>query len=542
MNLVLFQQAMEHVCRIARIIELPGGNSLLVGVGGSGKQSLTKLSTNIVGLDMDQMIVTQNFNMMDLRNFLQEIYKRIAKPGAVPRVFVLTDAQIKEESFLIPINDMLNSGWIFDLFPKEEYENMVQGLRNEAKGNGVPDSFESLVGYFMDKMRKNLKVVLCFSPVGDTMRIRSRKFPGIINSTSIDWFHSWPKDALIDVSMRFLNDIELPTEEIKKNIALHMAEVHLSIDYANQKYLKNERRFNYTTPKSFLELIDFYKSLLSDKREQIYKQINRYQQGLNILAETESKVKGLQEDLKIKMVEVDKKRAETDVLIDKVGRESAIAEEESSLANEEEMKTNKASQEAEELKARADVALQKAIPALEQAKAAVDCLKKPHITEMKSLGSPPGGVLLTAQVVMILLGEKVSLNDAPDKIWKKAQGVMNNPASFLQKIQEFKGEEIDPVVLVPVKTICDDPSKNFNEKFMTSQNFAASKLCAWATNIVTFNRIYKEVKPLVDEQNKASETVATKQKELAVVKERVRVLTERVNTLKRQLEEAESVK
>lgn len=69
---------------------------------------------------------------------------------------------------------------------------------------------------------------------------------------------------------------------------------------------------------------------------------------------------------------------------------------------------------------------------------------------------------------MILLGEKVSLNDAPDKIWKKAQGVMNNPASFLQKIQEFKGEEIDPVVLVPVKTICDDPSKNFNEKFMTS--------------------------------------------------------------------------
>ena len=65
------------------------------------------------------------------------------------------------------------------------------------------------------------------------------------------------------------------------------------------------------------------------------------------------------------MVEVDKKRAETDVLIDKVGRESAIAEEESSLAFDEEMKTNKASQEAEELKARADVALQKAIPALE---------------------------------------------------------------------------------------------------------------------------------------------------------------------------------
>ena len=97
---------------------------------------------------------------------------------------------------------------------------------------------EALSYYFLDKMRKNLKVVLCFSPVGDTMRIRSRKFPGIINNTSVDWFHPWPKDALIDVSYRFITDIELPTDEIRRNISIHMAEVHLSIDKANDKYLK----------------------------------------------------------------------------------------------------------------------------------------------------------------------------------------------------------------------------------------------------------------------------------------------------------------
>lgn len=210
------------------------------------------------------MVVTQSFGINDLRNFLQEVYKRIAKPSATPRVFAITDAQIKEEGFLIPINDMLNSGWIFDLFPKEDFENMINGLRNEAKGMGViVDSMDTLQSYFLDKMRKNLKVVLCFSPVGDTMRIRSRKFPGIINNTSVDWFHPWPKDALIDVSYRFILDIDLPTEEIRTNISVHMAEVHLSIDYANAKYLKLERRYNYTTPKSFLELIDFYKSLLA---------------------------------------------------------------------------------------------------------------------------------------------------------------------------------------------------------------------------------------------------------------------------------------
>jgi dynein heavy chain len=70
MNLVLFDQAIEHVSRIARIIELPAGHALLVGVGGSGKQSLARLATFIVGYELEQMVVTQSFGMSDLRNFL----------------------------------------------------------------------------------------------------------------------------------------------------------------------------------------------------------------------------------------------------------------------------------------------------------------------------------------------------------------------------------------------------------------------------------------------------------------------------------------
>ena len=334
MNLVLFQQAMEHVCRISRILDMPGNNALLVGVGGSGKQSLCRLATFINVYEIDQLVVTASFTINDLRNNLQEMYKKLAKPNATPRVFMITDSQIKEEQYLIPINDMLNSGWIFDLFPKEDTDTLIGNVRNEAKGEGVDvNNLQALTIYFLDKVRKNLKVVLCFSPVGDTMRIRSRKFPGIINNTSIDWFHPWPHDALIDVAFRFLEDMEFPTDEIRRSISLNMAKVHSSIDIANEKFLKLERRFNYTTPKSFLELIDFYKKLLGEKRENIQKQILRYEMGLNILAETQNKVQGLQEELKVKMVEVNKQREETDVLIEKVGRESTLAEEESNIAN-----------------------------------------------------------------------------------------------------------------------------------------------------------------------------------------------------------------
>ena len=71
------------------------------------------------------------------------------------------------------------------------------------------------------------------------------------------------------------------------------------------------------------------------------------------------------------------------------------------------------------MKLTADEALSKALPALEMAQKAVDCLKKNHITEMKSLGTPPDGVKLTARVVLILLGERISLSDPDEKVWKK---------------------------------------------------------------------------------------------------------------------------
>jgi hypothetical protein len=68
---------------------------------------------------------------------------------------------------------------------------------------------------------------------------------------------------------------------------------------------------------------------------------------------------------------------------------------------------------------------------LREAEGAVKCLKKNHIGEMKAFTSPPPGVVVTCRVVLALLKEKLSEKDPDDKVWKKAQGLMNQPEKFL---------------------------------------------------------------------------------------------------------------
>ena len=64
---VLFQQAMDHVCRIARVLSTPGGSALLVGVGGSGKQSLARLAASILGCEVVQVSVSAGYDVPEFK-------------------------------------------------------------------------------------------------------------------------------------------------------------------------------------------------------------------------------------------------------------------------------------------------------------------------------------------------------------------------------------------------------------------------------------------------------------------------------------------
>lgn len=104
-----------------------------------------------------------------------------------------------------------------------------------------------------------------------------------------------------------------------------MSFIHLSIDAANAKYLLMERRNNYTTPTSFLELIKFYKQLLGRKRGKIIDQIDSLNKGLEIMDDVNKVVADLAVELDETMKVVDEEKEATGKLIAVVDAQAADA-------------------------------------------------------------------------------------------------------------------------------------------------------------------------------------------------------------------------
>jgi len=101
---------------------------LLIGVGGSGKQSLTKLCCHMLGYSGKQVEITRNFGTEQFRDFLKELMFSAGIDGE--RIcFLMTDTQIVKESFLEDVNNLLNTGEVPNLFLPEDFDKIINGVR-----------------------------------------------------------------------------------------------------------------------------------------------------------------------------------------------------------------------------------------------------------------------------------------------------------------------------------------------------------------------------------------------------------------------------
>jgi dynein heavy chain len=591
MNLVIFLDFAEHISRIARVLQQPSGNVLLLGVGGSGRQSSARLACFINDVcrgssdqSCYQVEVAKGYGRQE---FKDDIKSCLMRCGAEDKVqgFLFCDTQIVFEDFVEMINNVLSSGDVPNMYKTEDMDPIMTAGRQLCTAAKIQPTKANMFAAYVNRVKKNLHVILAFSYVGDAFRTRLRMFPSLINCCTIDWFHEWPAEALFSVAKQQLeeNNVELADPDA---ICGMFRSVHLGVQGMSKDFLAEKARHVYVTPTSFLELLAAYRGILGEIRAQKNQRLSRYDVGLTKIMDAEEQVAGLQEELVKLLPQVEQTVKEVGKLIVEIDGEKEKAAEAEALAGVEEAKANEKAAECKEIKESAEAGLAEALPALAIADQAIKKLKKDHLREVKALANPPGGVRLCMEVVCIMFQQKpvkkADPNNPGKKIndyWETSQkvvladpeGLLNSltnrrvvkndganpnetgkyvadPTGEWESVMDGKGETkfafdrdaIPESVVNLMGPYIENP--DFMPEAIKKASLACEAMCMWARAMYKYHFVAKEVEPkriaLAAANAELEETMAVLANAQATLKE----VQDKVAALDKQFEAANAEK
>lgn len=546
MDLVLFEDALKHLLRINRLIETPRGSGLLVGVGGSGKQSLTRLAAYISRSNCFQITLTKQYNVTSLMDDIRELYKS-AGHKRQSTTFLFTESEIKDEVFLETINSILSTGEVPGLFAKDEMLAMTADLRLDFLKDrpGQEETPDNLKQYFTDCVRDNLHVILCMSPLNPKFPVRARKFPGLVSSPTVDWFLGWPEDALVSVSKGCIKDFELDcTPETKDNLITHMGMVHKMVVDVCDEYHSMMRRQIYQTPKSYLSFIAAYKTMYTSKLKALKEKEARVKLGLEKLVQGAQDV----EAMKIVLAKEQVKLEEATVNTNKMLKSLEISSNEAKTEGEQVagIKT-RCEEDASRIgkeKASCTNDLAKAQPFVDQANAAINSIKPAHIGEIKKLANPSDIIKLVFDCVLILFNAPlakvqpctitVAKTDIPwfePSFKPQALQMMSNP-NFLNQLVEFgsTGKDLMNDETIEFLSVYID-IEQFNPAVAKNASIAAEGLCTYVRAMKFYHEASKVVKPKMEALAIAETQMEAANKALHAAETRLAACNEKLSEL-----------
>uniref|UniRef100_A0A8C2YBK7 Dynein axonemal heavy chain 1 n=1 Tax=Coturnix japonica TaxID=93934 RepID=A0A8C2YBK7_COTJA len=461
-----FHDAMQHICRIT--------GSAFIGCDFTGFSSFGQYEC--FQIELSRITVMMKAGLQ-----------------SIPKTFLFVDTQIKSEFFL-RISNLLNSG-------------------------DIPNIYR--------RVRSNIHMVLCMSPIGEVFRARLRQFPSLVNCCTIDWFNEWPAEALQCVAFSFLHEnphLGASTDTVDGMVRM-CVEIHQSVAKKCLVYLAELGRHNYVTPKSYLDFLNIFCSLIGKKKEELKTAKNRMEGGLDKLLQTADDVAVMQEELESARPLLAQAAKDTEATMEQLQVDTAVAEETRTAVQAEEEKANEKAQKAQAIADDAQKDLAEALPALDAALASLRNLKKNDVTEVRAMQRPPPGVKMVIEAVCIMkeikpkkvAGEK--LGTKVDDYWEPGRGLLQDPGKFLDSLFKYDKDNIPDAVIKAIQPYID--SKDFQPAAIAKVSKACTSICQWVRAMHKYHFVAKVVEPKRQALREAEEDLRATQEVLDEAKQRL---------------------
>ncbi|GFR12638.1 cytoplasmic dynein 2 heavy chain 1 [Trichonephila clavata] len=523
LDVVIFQEVLDNLAKVDRVLSQHNGSLLLVGMNGSGRRLSVSVVAHAHQIPIISPKIHPNYGIKQFSNDLKMALQLTGIEGK-EALLLLEDYQILDDEFLELVDSLLSSGDVPGLYTPQELEPLLNPLKDLASQEGFRGSASA---FFAKRIQKNLHISLIMDYTDPKFLYRCKSNPALYKACNVLWFDEWNEQSMCEVPRLLLsgndnNGLDVVGKEFYKYFLL----IH------NQNSLKNQ------APRKFVAFIQNYRKIFSLKSSEIQTRKKHLLAGVSKLNEARSLVDKLNSEAMEQSALLAEKQAEADEALrlittsmSNTGDQKIELEKLKTKIEEENIKLSKRKKDI-------DLELKEIEPIVQEAKSAVGNIKSESLSEIRSLRAPPDVIRDILEGVLRLMG-------IFDTSWVSMKSFLSK-RGIKEDILAFDARNISPEIRESVEKLLKKNAESFDSKNAKRASAAAAPLAAWVKANVIYSRVLEKIKPLEKEQAKLKHNLASTEKKITKlstaledVEEEVSVLRDRLNKFTKEAAQIE---